>query len=89
VWAFSEVVMPNVTASEAGRHFGKMLREAQRDPVFISKGGEQTAVLLSFDAFRRILAMDRSTGVRPIVEKLLQESIQRHGDVYAALAKLD
>jgi hypothetical protein len=66
-----------------------MLRDAKSDPVFISKDGKQAAVLLSFDAFRRILKLDRKTGVRPIVKKLLKQSIETHGVVYRALSKLD
>lgn len=81
--------MPNITASEAKRHFGKMLDDAQRDPVFISKDGELAAVVLSWDAFKRVVDRNSPRGVRPIIEELLPKTIDRYGDVFKALSKLD
>jgi prevent-host-death family protein len=80
--------MPNLTATQAKRNFGKMLGDVQRDPVFISKDGQQVAVLLSWDAFRRVIGRDRKTISRPDLDKLLQASIERHSSVYEALEEL-
>ena len=78
----------NVTATEARRHFGRMLKDAQSDPVFISKDGRVTAVMLSFDALKRLADRSSKRGVRPEVEKLLQDSIKRHDALYKALGRL-
>jgi len=81
--------MPNITVTEARRRFGKVLSEAQHDPVFIyrsaatGRGGP--------------LAEGAPTGTgewsarhaRPDIEKLLSAAIERHRDVFGALSKLD
>jgi hypothetical protein len=81
--------MPNLTAEEAKEHFDRMLDDAQRDPIFISKEGEIAAVVLSWDAFKRVVVQHQPPGGRPIVEQLLANSIERHRDLFVALSKLD
>jgi prevent-host-death family protein len=78
----------NVTATEAHRHLGKVLQDAQSDPVFISKGGKITAVVLSFDALQRLVSRNVDGRGRPEVEKLLRDSIKQWGAVYKALGRL-
>jgi PHD/YefM family antitoxin component YafN of YafNO toxin-antitoxin module len=81
--------MPNLTATEAKKHFGKMLDDAKRDPVFIWRDGKLSHVVVSWDAFKRVIDRNQPEGVRPIVEELLAKSIEKHHNLYVALSKLD
>ena len=75
--------MKIITATEARKRFGTLLKQAAAEPVLIRKKGRDVAVVLSAEEYQRL------TGVRPRIEELLQRSIQRHRTVYEALAKLD
>ena len=81
--------MPNVSATQARRHFGKMLSYAKRDPVFVFKDGKLEAVVLSWDAFKNVVDQNKPKGVRSIIEDLLSKSIERYRSVFVALSKLD
>lgn len=48
-----------VTATQAKNRFGQMLDQAQRGPVFIEKSGRRHSVLLSVEAYDRLLAAQR------------------------------
>lgn len=50
--------MPNVTVDEAKSDFDRVLAEARNDPVLVFADHGPTAVVLSWDAFKRV--MDRS-----------------------------
>lgn len=81
--------MPNVTAEEARHHFDQVLDDAQRDPVFVFADGKPSAVVLSWDAFKTVIERRQQSGVRPRVEELLAQSIERHRNLFTALSKLD
>ena len=49
----------SVTATEAKNRFGQLLEQAQRGPVFIEKSGRRHSVLLSAEAYDRLLAGQR------------------------------
>ena len=49
----------SVTATEAKNRFGQLLEQAQRAPVFIEKSGRRHSVLLSAEAYDRLLAAQR------------------------------
>lgn len=49
----------SVTATEAKNRFGQLLEQAQRGPVFIEKSGRRHSVLLSAEAYDRLLAAQR------------------------------
>jgi prevent-host-death family protein len=80
--------MPNLTATQVKRHFGQALDQAQHDPVFISRAGKPTAVLLSWDALQTVLKRSQQSAMRPDVEGLVAQSIATHHDLYRALSKL-
>ena len=81
--------MPNITTEYASDNFAKVVEDAQHDPIFISKDGEIAVVMLSWDAFRRVVTRDRPKGVRPAVERALTEMIEGYGDVFRARSKFD
>ncbi len=76
--------MKTVQATEAKNNFGKLLEDALVEPVAIQKNGRDVAVVVSkayFDAHKS--NPDR----KDLIRKLHQESMERYGDVYRALAK--
>ncbi len=46
--------MKSIPASEAKTHFGKLLDNAQREPVAVSKQGRPVAVVLSIHDYEEI-----------------------------------
>jgi hypothetical protein len=62
--------------------------------VFVRKNGREVAVVLSpeeYDKLRMAKAIQNVTGPskhRPLIDKLLQESIERRRSLYEALSKL-
>ncbi len=76
--------MKTIQATEAKNNFGKLLEDAMVEPVVIQKNGRDAAVLVSkayFDSHQG--NPDR----KELIRKLHQESMERYGDVYRALAK--
>ena len=81
--------MRKMAVTEARRRFGQLLQLAQTEPVTIQMNGRDVAVVVSPEAYLRLTKGAPVPGVRPRIEQLLQESIERHRSVYEALAKLD
>ena len=50
--------MAAMTATETKNHFGKVLRQAAKEPVTIKKSGAPVAVLVSYDEFERYQALE-------------------------------
>lgn len=75
------------TASDAKNKFGQVLDTAQGQPVHIQKNGRDVAVVLSAEAFERLVASANQTQVSPAVKALHEKSAKRWGKVYEALAK--
>lgn len=46
------------TATHAKLHFGRILEEAGREPVLIQKSGRNVAVLLSYEEYQQLLALE-------------------------------
>ncbi len=76
--------MKHFSATEVKNRFGEVLEEALREPVVIHKNGRDIAVLISKAEFDR---RDRRLANKTLIQKLHEESIERYGDVYRALAK--
>lgn len=55
----------SVTATQAKNRFGQLLDQAQRGPVFIEKSGRRHSVLLSAEAYDRLLAAQRPSAQEP------------------------
>lgn len=79
--------MAEFTATEAKNKFGQVLEMAQAEPVRIQKNGRDVAVVLSAEQFEQMKAKNDAPKVRPLVEELLERSIQRRSSLYKALAK--
>ncbi len=76
--------MKHFTATEAKNRFGEVLDEAMVEPVVIRKNGRDVAVLISMTDYEKRL---RDGAKKEKIRQLLEESIQRYGDVYRELAK--
>jgi prevent-host-death family protein len=84
-----EAQMASMTATAAKRRFGRLLALAKTEPVHIQKNGSDIAVMISHEVYDRLVSARRTAGVRPEIEALLADSIEKRGSVYKALAKLD
>lgn len=56
------------TATEAKNKFGKFLDEAQRAPVTVESNGRPRAVLLSYDEYQRLRALEDSVWLQRAAE---------------------
>ena len=50
--------MTCISATEAKTHFGKVLENSLVEPVVIEKSGRNVAVIVSFDEFQRMSALE-------------------------------
>lgn len=50
--------MKTETATQAKTHFGKILDAIVKEPVTIQKSGRSVAVIMSFDEYERITALE-------------------------------
>lgn len=73
-------------ASDAKNRFGRLLDAAQSGPVRIRKNGRDVAVVLSAEAFCRLVEDEAGKGVSPAVKSLYEKSAERWAGVYRALA---
>lgn len=76
--------MKTIQATDAKNRFGELLEDAISEPVIIQKNGRDVAVLMSKAEF------DLNYHVRSrkeLVERYHEESIERFGPLYEALAK--
>ncbi len=79
--------MAEMTATDAKNKFGQLLEDARREPVHIQKNGRDVAVVLSPEEFRAYREFSAKPRVRPVIEELLQESLEKRRALYEALAK--
>jgi prevent-host-death family protein len=76
--------MKSIQATEAKNRFGEMLEDAISEPIVIQKNGRDVAVLMSkaeFDLHYRTVSK------KELVQRYHEESIQKFGPLYEALAK--
>jgi prevent-host-death family protein len=76
--------MKYMQATDAKNRFGELLEDAISEPVVIQKNGRDVAVLVSKAEF------DKHFSSRPnkeLVQRYHEESIERFGSLYEALAK--
>jgi prevent-host-death family protein len=78
---------PTMTATDAKNRFGELLDMARKEPVFVQKNGRTVAVMISPEDYRRLVEGSAVPKVRPLVEELLEKSIERRRSLYEALAK--
>ncbi len=76
--------MKHFTATEAKNRFGEMLDISAVEAVVIEKNGRDVAVLLSKAEYDRLA---KQPSRKDLIKILHEESMQRYGSVYEALAK--
>ncbi|WEK02702.1 MAG: type II toxin-antitoxin system Phd/YefM family antitoxin [Candidatus Devosia phytovorans] len=74
-------------ATDAKNKFGQVLEMAQAGPVRIQKNGRDVGIMLSPEQYEQMKSANAAPQVRPLVEELLERSIQRRRSLYEALAK--
>ena len=79
--------MAEMTATDAKNKFGQVLEMAQAEPVRIQKNGRDVAVVLSAEQYNALLEQGAAPRVRPLVERLMAESVKRRKSLYEALAR--
>jgi prevent-host-death family protein len=79
--------MAEMTATDAKNKFGQMLEMAQAEPVRIQKNGRDVAVVLSPEQYKALVDRGTAPRVRPLVERLMAESVKRRKSLYEALAR--
>ena len=76
--------MKSVTATQAKNQFGKLLDDAQVEPIAIEKNGRRIALVLTEQQLNRMIELGRSD---TLVERFHEESIEKYSALYEALAK--
>ena len=76
--------MKFINATEAKNQFGKLIDDAQSEPIAIQKNGRDIAVVISMAEYNSRIKQE---SVQDMVKKYHQESIERYSDLYAELAK--
>jgi prevent-host-death family protein len=76
-----------ITATDAKNRFGELLEMARKEPVHVQKNGRTVGVMVSPEEYQRLIDGNTAPKVRPLVEELLEKSIQRRRSLYEALAK--
>ena len=80
--------MPKVmTATEAKNRFEQLLEMAQAEPVHVQKDGRDVGVVISPEQYRELGASAANPKARPVIERPLQESIDKRRSLYEALAR--
>ncbi|HEY0919337.1 type II toxin-antitoxin system Phd/YefM family antitoxin [Devosia sp.] len=79
--------MASMTATDAKNRFGELLDMARKEPVEVQRNGRTVGVMLSPEQYVKLLEASAGAKVRPIVDELLERSIQRRRSLYEALAK--
>ena len=80
--------MPKVmTATEAKNRFEQLLEMAQAEPVHVQKDGRDVGVVISPEQYRELVASAANPKARPVIERPLQESIDKRRSLYEALAR--
>ena len=79
--------MVEISATDAKNKFGEVLEMVRKEPVRIQKNGRDVAVMLSVEEYAALKQSAGATKVRPMVDSLLERSIERRKSLYEALAK--
>lgn len=76
--------MKTIEATDARNRFGELLEDAISQPVLIQKNGRDVAVLMSKAEFDLHYRMQTK---KDLIQQYHEESIERFGPLYEALAK--
>ncbi len=73
-----------ITSTEAQNQFGKLIEDAQKEPVMIQKNGRDQVVIISASEYTQLQKSNDNTDQ---IMRLHEESIEQFGDLYTELAK--
>lgn len=73
-----------ITSTEAQNQFGKLIEDAQKEPVMVQKNGRDQVVIMSADDYAEIT---KSSNVNPQVKQSLERSLKRWDKLYESLAR--
>lgn len=73
-----------ISSTEAQNQFGKLLEDAQKEPVMIQKNGRDQVVVISASEYEEIQKLTDNTNM---IMKLHEESIEEFSELYTELAK--
>lgn len=73
-----------VTSTQAQNQFGKLIEDAQKEPVMIQKNGRNQVVVMSAEEYEEIKAKQATNS---LVKAAHKRSMERRRSVYQALAK--
>lgn len=73
-----------ITSTEAQNQFGKLIEDAQKEPVMVQKNGRDQVVIMSAEDYSQIT---KGSNVNPSVKKSLERSLKRWDKLYESLAK--
>lgn len=76
--------MKIMQATDAKNRFGELLEDAASEPVRIQKNGRDVAVVMSSAEYDRHF---QTASKRDLIQRYHEESIERFGPLYEALAK--
>lgn len=76
--------MKTMQATDAKNRFGELLDEAARGPVRIQKNGRDVAIVMSSAEYDRLFM---TVSKKELIQRYHEESIERFGPLYEALAK--
>jgi prevent-host-death family protein len=79
--------MSTISATDAKNRFGELLEMARKEPVRVQKNGRDVGIMISPEHYQRLVEASAAPKVRPLVEELLEKSIERRRSLYQALAK--
>lgn len=79
--------MSTISATDAKNRFGQLLEMAQAEPVEIQKSGRTVGVLISPEEYAAFEAFRAQPKVRPQIDSLLKESVEKRRSLYKALAR--
>ena len=79
--------MRTICRAEAEQDFDQLLLMIQDEPVCVQVDKRDVAVILSPEAFDRLLARRKTTSPNPLIIKLFEEGLVKRGAVYEALAR--
>ena len=76
--------MKSINATQAKNQFGRLLDDAQLEPIAIQKNGRDVAVMISMAEYESRV---KHGSAQDLVQKYHEESIERYSDLYTELAK--
>jgi PHD/YefM family antitoxin component YafN of YafNO toxin-antitoxin module len=81
--------MKTIDVKDAAADFDHVLELVEDEPLHIQDNGQDVAVVMAVAQYEALAGQPNPDRVRPIVKKLLAESMEKHRAVYEALARYE